>query len=54
MSNQVRRPDACGTIRAFMQPVHLTCLCSDATLAVFAKVVELLLHGLRRAGPRIE
>jgi hypothetical protein len=46
MSNHVRWPDACGTLREVMQPVHLTCLCSDAPLAVSAEVVELLLHGL--------
>ena len=36
-----------------MVPVHLTCFCSDATLAFFAEVAELLFHGFRRAGAEV-
>jgi hypothetical protein len=37
-----------------MRPLHLTCFCSDATLAVFAEVAELLFQGFRRAGAQVE
>ena len=37
-----------------MKPIHLTCLCGDQTLAVFQEVVELLYHGLRRAGAKVD
>jgi hypothetical protein len=37
-----------------MLPLQMTCLCSDATLAVFAEVAELLFHGLRQAGVQVQ
>lgn len=37
-----------------MVPVHLTCFCSDTTLAVFREVAELLFHGFRRAGAEVK
>jgi hypothetical protein len=37
-----------------MIPLHLTCACSDATLGTFREVAELLFHGFRRAGARVE
>ena len=32
------------------RPVHVTTLCNDANAAVFAEVIELVMHGLRHAG----
>jgi hypothetical protein len=37
-----------------MVPLHLTCFCSDATIAIFREVAELLFHGFRRAGAEVK